>query len=292
MAVTLSDDEVLDHESESDLEGNFMTFTATAVVSEIETANENPSDEELSKNVDLQEAYNKLYKIAAKDAMSVESGLKKINTHEQEKKNLLLKLFDTNELLNSLKIENMSLIENVKSLELEFSVTREQMDRTSTSKLDEMLHIQKPVSDKTGLGFVKSGFTTVVNRPMFIPATSSSNFHLTLFEVKVHKDVVPASRRTRVDLSESKPKNPNQSGSKKNHKPRWFCHFCGRVRHTRPNCFKLQALKQSPKQKVHVPTAQDPVALIHELVKVLNLYTNARAKIKTNPNSKFASKRV
>ena len=125
MAVTLSDDEVLDHESESDLEGNFMTFTANAVVSEIETANENPSDEELSKNVDLQEAYNKLYKIAAEDAMSVESGLTKINTLEQEKKNLLPKLFDANELLNFVKIENMFLLENVKSFELELSVTRE-----------------------------------------------------------------------------------------------------------------------------------------------------------------------
>ena len=137
--------------------------------------------------------------------------------------------------LNSLKIENMSLIENVKSLELEFSVTRELIDRTSTSKLDEMLHVQKLVSDKTGLGFVESGSTIVVNPPMFIPTTSSSNVHLTLFEVKVHKDVVPASRRTRVNLSESKPKNPNQSGSKKNHKPQWFCHFCGGVRHTKPN---------------------------------------------------------
>ena len=273
-----------------------MAFTATTVVSEIDTVDKNPSDGELSKNADLQEVYNKLCKIATKDAMSVESGLKKINTHEQEKKNLLLKLFDTNELLNSLKIENMSLIENVKSLELEFSVTREQMDRTSTSKLDEMLHIQKPVSDKTGLGFVKSGFTTVVNRPMFILATSSSNVHLTLFEVKVHKDVVLASRRTRVDLSESKPKNPNQSGSKKNHKPQWFCHFCGRVRHTKPNYFKLQALKQVSKQKVSVLKAQDLVALIHELVKVLNLYTNIGAEIRVNSNRnsnfKFASKKV
>ena len=125
MSVTLSDDEVSDHESESDLEGNFMTFTATAVVSEIDTANENPFDGELSKNVDLQEAYNKLYKIAAKDAMSVESGLKKINTLEQEKKNLLLKLFDANELLNSVKIENMFLLEKVKSFELELFVARE-----------------------------------------------------------------------------------------------------------------------------------------------------------------------
>ena len=97
MVVTLSDDEVFDHEFKSDQEGNFVTFTATAVVSEIETANENPSDE-LSENVDLQDAYNKLCKIATKDAMGVELGLKKINTLEQKKKNLLLKLFDANEL--------------------------------------------------------------------------------------------------------------------------------------------------------------------------------------------------
>jgi len=84
MVVTLSDDEVFDHKFESDQERNFMTFTATAVVSEIKTANENPSDGELSKNANLQEAYNKLCKIAAKDAMSVELWLKKINTLEQE----------------------------------------------------------------------------------------------------------------------------------------------------------------------------------------------------------------
>ena len=47
--------------------------------------------------------------------MSVELGLKKLNTLELEKKNLLLKLFDANELLNSVKIENMSLLEKVKS---------------------------------------------------------------------------------------------------------------------------------------------------------------------------------
>ena len=107
MAITLSDDEVSDHESKSDQEGNFMAFTATAVVSEIETADENLFDGELSKNANLKEAYNKLCKITAKDAMSVELGLKKINTLEQEKKNLLLKLFDANELLNSVKIENI-----------------------------------------------------------------------------------------------------------------------------------------------------------------------------------------
>ena len=113
----------------------------------------------------------------------------------------------------------MTLLENFKSLELELSVAREQIDRTSTSKLDEMLHDQQPVSDKTGLGFVKSESTSIVNPPKFIPVSSISVVHPPVFEVEVHKEVVPAFRRTRVDRSESKPKNPNQSGSKKNHKP-------------------------------------------------------------------------
>ena len=86
MAVTLSDDEVFDHEPKSDREGNFMAFTTTAIVSETKTTDENPSDGELSKNADLQEAYNKLCKIAAKDAMSVDLGLKKITPLNKRRK--------------------------------------------------------------------------------------------------------------------------------------------------------------------------------------------------------------
>ena len=77
MAVILSDDEVSNHEFESDQEGNFMAFTTTAVVGECEIVKGNPSNGELSENVDLQEAYNKLCKVAAKDAMSVELGQKR-----------------------------------------------------------------------------------------------------------------------------------------------------------------------------------------------------------------------
>jgi len=49
-----------------------MASTVTTVVSEIETTDENPSEGEIFENVNLQEAYNKLCKIAAKDAISVE----------------------------------------------------------------------------------------------------------------------------------------------------------------------------------------------------------------------------
>ena len=78
IVVTLSDDEVFYHESSSDEDGNFITFTATAIVDESIVVDENPYDGELSKNADLQEAYNKFCKVAVKDAMNVDIGLKKI----------------------------------------------------------------------------------------------------------------------------------------------------------------------------------------------------------------------
>ena len=87
---------------------------------------ENSSDGELSENANLQEAYNKLCKIAAKDAMNVDLGLKKIASLELDKKNLLLKSFDANELINNVKTENMLLLDKVKNLKLELSVAREQ----------------------------------------------------------------------------------------------------------------------------------------------------------------------
>ena len=72
---------------------------------------ENPSDGELSESADLQEVYDKLCKVAAKDAMSVDLGLKKIAILEQEKKNLLLNLVDANEVVNKVKAENIKLVE-------------------------------------------------------------------------------------------------------------------------------------------------------------------------------------
>ena len=68
--------------------------------------------------------------------MSVELGLKKIESLEPDKKNLLVKLFDANELLNNVKTENMLLLDKVKSLELDLSVIR-----FANSKLDQLLSV-------------------------------------------------------------------------------------------------------------------------------------------------------
>ena len=87
---------------------------------------------------------------------------------------------------------------------------------------------------------------------------------------------VTPPRKIRVDLKESKPKESTLTKDRLHGKPAWVCHFCEKSGHIRPNCYKLQAAKRANKPKVHVPQAQDPMVLIGELVKALNLYSNPR----------------
>ena len=74
-----------------------------------------------------------------------------------------------------------------------------------------------------------------------------------------------------------------------------MCQFCGKSGHIRPNCYKLQAAKRANKSKVPVSQAQDPIALIGELVKALNFYSNLgvgnHSNVNTNSNARGASKR-
>ena len=297
MVVTLSDNEVSDDESGYDEDENFIAFTATAVVNESLFAEENPSNGELSEDVDLQEAYNKFCKVAAKDAMNVELGLKKIESLELDKKNFLVKLFDANELLNNVKTENMLLLDKVKSLELDLSVAR-----SASSKLDQILSVQKSPSDKSRLGFVESISVFAPHSTNFVP---SSSFELSVNEVVSETVKTPVSevvklievspsRKIRVDLKESKRKESTLSKDKIHSKPAWVCHFFGKSRHIRPNCYKLQATKRANKPKVLVPQAQDPVALIGKLVKTLNLYSNLgvgnHSNVNKNSNARGASK--
>ena len=106
---------------------------------------------------------------------------------------------------------------------------------------------------------------------------------------------VSPSRKIRVDLKESKPKESTISKDKMHGKPTWVCHFCGKSGHIRPNYYKLQAAKRANKPKVPVPQAQDPITLIGELVKVLNLYSNLgvgkHSNVNTNSNARGASKK-
>ena len=106
---------------------------------------------------------------------------------------------------------------------------------------------------------------------------------------------VTSPRKIRVDFQKSKPKAPNPHKGKLHDKLAWVCHFCGKSGHIRPNYFKLQATKRANKPKVHVPQAQDPMILIGELVKALNLYSNLEvgnhSNVNKNSNARGVSKK-
>ena len=153
------------------------------------------------------------------------------------------------------------------------------------------LAFKKSHSDKTGLGFVESINVSTPNSIIFV---TSSSFEPPVSEVVKPLEVTPP-RKIRVELKESKPKQSTLFKDKSHDKPAWVCHFYGKSGHIRPNCYKLQAAKRANKPKVPVPQAQDPMVLIGELVKALNLYSNPRignhSHMNTNSNARGASKR-
>ncbi len=57
-------------------------------------------------------------------------------------------------------------------------------------------------------------------------------------EIVKQAEVTPL-RKIRVDLKESKSKNPHIPKDKLLDRPLWVCYFCGKTRYIRPNCFKL-----------------------------------------------------
>ena len=136
---------------------------------------------------------------------------------------------------------------------------------------------QRSPTDKIGLGFVESISVLAPHSINFVPYSSSEPPVSEVVKPSVSEaksvEVTPP-RKIRVDLHESKPKAPNPPKGKKHGKPTWVCHFCGKFGHIHPNCFKLQAVKRANKPKVPVPQAQDPMVLIGELVKALNLNSN------------------
>ena len=116
-----------------------------------------------------------------------------------------------------MKTENMLLLSKVKSLELNLSVAR-----SASSKLDQLLSVQKSPSDKSGLGFVESISVSAPHSTNFVP---SSSFEPSVCEVVSETVKHPVSevvkpievspfRKIRVDLKESKLKESTLSKDK------------------------------------------------------------------------------
>ena len=112
----------------------------------------------------------------------------------------------------------MLLLDKVKSLKLDLSVAR-----SASSKLDQMLSVQKSSFDKTGLGYVDSISVSAPHSIKFVPSSSSSEPSVSEIVSETVKPSVSevakplegsSSRKIRVYLKESKPKKPTLSKDK------------------------------------------------------------------------------
>ena len=118
-----------------------------------------------------------------------------------------------------LLLENMLLLEKVKNLELELFVTREQISRSASSKLDHVLSVQKSPSDKTRLGFVESINVSAPNSTIFVPSSSSEPPVSEVASEVVKPLEVTPPRKIRVYLKKSKPRQSTLSKDKLHDKP-------------------------------------------------------------------------
>ena len=102
---------------------------------------------------DIHTAYAKLYEVLEKYEKLYRLTTKKLNDVELEREEISTKFDETNQTIRALRFENNFLAEKIKKLETELFQVRAQLERTSSAKLDEMLNLQKSISNRTGLGY-------------------------------------------------------------------------------------------------------------------------------------------
>ena len=64
-----------------------------------------------------------------------------------------MKFDEANQTIGALRFENNFLAEKTKKLEAKLFQVRAQLEKTSSTKLDEILSLQKSTSNRTGLGY-------------------------------------------------------------------------------------------------------------------------------------------
>ena len=131
------------------------------------------------------------------------------------------------------------------------------VEHVASKKHDEVLAHQQPFSDKSSLGYTgESNSSTNVSKEMnFVKAKEPMVATLSFKNVKVEKKPIGTTQkvlRKPQNPFVAKPKAKGKSPPKSQIGPQvqHFCHHYGIRGHTRPNCYKLHALKKADSQRL------------------------------------------
>ena len=93
---------------------------------------------------------------------------------ELDREELSTKFDEANQTIRALRFENNFLAKKTRKLESELFQVRAQLERTSSTKLDEMLSIQKSASDRKILGYgLSSSNTASSSTTVFVPPANN-----------------------------------------------------------------------------------------------------------------------
>ena len=139
---------------------------------------------------------------------------------------------------------NNFLAEKMKKLKAKLFQVRAQLERTSNAKLDEMLSLQKSVSDQIDLGYdvssssIASTSTTVFFPPANNIETENNVVKNELASENIDKGKSILGAPPKLDKKEIKsPRAKKGNSQKSKQKKQHFCHYCGTAGHTRSNCY-------------------------------------------------------
>ena len=181
LAATLSDTEP---EEDSDNEDDRILNAFTATVNPTDGIVEDVDEEEelmeskfekMDDQDDIHIAYEKLYKISEKHEKLYRLATKKLSDVKLDCEELPTKFDEANQTIGALRFENNFLAEKTKKLKAELFQVRAQLGRTSSTKLDKMLSIQKSTSDRIGLGYgISSSNTAFTSTTVFVPPAKNT----------------------------------------------------------------------------------------------------------------------
>ena len=167
--------------------------------------------------------------------------VKKMKKIEEEHKGILVQLKEAKCEVEGLKGELVETYSKTKFLELEIIQANVKVECISTKKLDNVLSFQKSSQDKIGLGYTGEGSSSSEPKKevKFISAKNIEKLKEVKPEIKTPAVVKRTIGAKPMEKGKSLPRN--QKGPQVKH----LCHHCGAQGHTRPNCFKLHALKKA-----------------------------------------------
>ena len=179
LAATLSDTELEDYSDNKD-DGILNAFTATVnptkgIVEDVDEEKElvESKFEKMDEQDDIH-TYAELYKVLEKYKKLYRLTNKKLNDVELEREEISTKFSEANQTIGALKFENNFLAEKTKKLEAKLFQVRAQLERTTSSKIDEVLNLQKSASDRTGLGYdFSSPSIASTSATVFVPPANN-----------------------------------------------------------------------------------------------------------------------